>query len=269
MNELTFSNSWRILQYDAPTALEQMAVDEQLAKEAQPTLRLFRWSRPALSLGFKQPMPAWMEREKLASHGVELVERPTAGGIAIHGSDLSCSVVVPHETGVTLRTLMQSVCETLANAVHACNVECQWRCDVRASHRIDYCLTEESPYAIMVGGATPVSSWHHPLPLRGATSRISVNAGTSLRGERKLCGLALRRYPASWLVQGSLLMRPLPTVFARVMPREIVEAFQTRAISLEEATGRPILDDELTTRIMEIWQTPYVGMESLSYGVTV
>ena len=232
MNELTFSHSWRILQYDAPTALEQMAVDEQLAKEAQPTLRLFRWSRPAFSLGFKQPMPAWMDRERLASYGVEVVERPTGGGIAVHGSDLSCSVVVPHEAGVTtLRALMQSVCETLAGAVQSFGVACRWLDDGVTSQRIDYCLTEESPYAIMVG-------------------------------ERKLCGLALRRYPASWLVQGSLLVRPLPTVFTRVMPREIVEAFQIRAISLEETIGRPIVDDELTTRIMEVWQTTYVGTES-------
>ena len=228
--------SWRILQYDAPTALEQMAVDEQLANEAQSTLRLFRWNRPALSLGFKQPMPAWMDREMLASHGVEIVERPTAGGIAIHGSDLSISVVMPQQADVTLRVLMQMVCEALASAVRACDVECQWRCDVRTSHRIEYCLTEESPYAIMVG-------------------------------ERKLCGLALRRYPASWLVQGSLLVRPLPMVLTRVMPHDVVEAFQARAISLEEARRRPMIEEELAESIMAVWRGLHVGAELASCGV--
>ena len=238
MNELTFSNSWRIVRMDGETAREQMAIDEDLAREAQPMLRLFRWSRPALSLGFKQPMPAWMDRESLASHGVEVVERPTGGGIAVHGSDLSCSVVVPQEAGVTLRALMQTVCEALASAVQSFGVECRWLNDGVASQRIDYCLTEESPYAIMLG-------------------------------ERKLCGLALRRYPASWLVQGSLLVRNLPAVFARVMPREVSETLQARAVSLEEATGQPIADDELTARIMEAWRTPHVGTESPSHGVTV
>ena len=218
--------SWQILMAEQESAREQMAMDERLAQQARPTFRLFRWHTPAISLGFKQPIPDWVDRARLASHRLELVERPTGGGIAVHGSDLSCSVVVPRHSSLSLRALMELVCECLTNGVRTFGIDVEWRREVEQPSRITYCLTEDSPYALMVG-------------------------------DRKLCGLAIRRYQASWLIQGSMLVRELPDVFRPVMPAVVSEAFQTRAIALEEVVGRAVADEELIASMILAWRTTW------------
>ena len=75
-----------------------------------------------------------------------------------------------------------------------------------------------------------------------------------MAGGRKVCGLAIRRYPESWLIQGSLLARPLPRMFERVMPPAVREAFASQAVCLQEAAGRAVEDTELVEQVMRAWQ---------------
>ena len=214
--------SWEVLVAEEATAAAQMRFDEALARRGRPTLRLFRWAAPAISLGFRQVPPEWADEARLAAHGVERVERPTGGGIAVHGSDLSCSVTVPADARLLLREVMAGVCEGLSEGIRAFGVAVSWQAEVERQGRIDYCLTEESPYAIMAG-------------------------------RRKLCGLAIRRHPEAWLIQGSLLVRSLPAVFERVMPPAVRDAFAARAVSLQEAAGRAVEDAELIEQLLRAW----------------
>lgn len=67
-----------------------MAADEDLASRvrqslAPPTLRIYRWSRPAISLGRRQPLEE-LPRE-LAQRRIPMVRRPTGGGAVIHQLD--------------------------------------------------------------------------------------------------------------------------------------------------------------------------------------
>jgi len=218
--------SWRILVADQEDAAAQMALDEQLAARGWPTMRLFRWEKPALSLGYRQPPLEWVRPEVLRDHGIELVERPTGGGLAVHGSDLSCSVVIPEFPQRSLRRLMTMVCESLAQGLRTFGVPIQWRDDVGQFSSIEYCLAQESPFALM-------------------------------DGRRKLGGFAIRRYPHTWLIQGSILIRPFLGVFEQVMPREVHEAFQAQARSFEEAVGGPISDQELIARLIKAWRTTW------------
>ena len=223
------SVSWRAIRLDGADAAEQMGIDDELARAAEPIVRLFRWHRPALSLGFRQDVPAWIDSRHLGASGIDLVERPTGGGIAVHGSDLSCAIVVPQSVELRLAMLMALVSSRFREAlgklgVAACCIGDSLDAGSRPVGRIQYCLTQPSPHAL-------------------------------LAGSRKLCGFAVRRYPSSWLIQGSLLVRPLPPVFKRVMPTEVFAPFQERAVSLEEAAGRRIVDDELDGAIAKAWET--------------
>ena len=88
-----------------PACLEgacQMAVDELLLDAAvaggevsRPVIRLYRWSRPTLSLGFHQSRiePPWWE---LAREGViDMVRRPTGGRAVLHAGDLTYALIWP------------------------------------------------------------------------------------------------------------------------------------------------------------------------------
>ncbi len=91
--------SWRLLADAASDAAWNMAVDEALLEayalgsaSDRPTLRLYGWSPPALSLGRKQPArgahdPAFLRRE-----GIELVRRPTGGRAVLHEHERTYAV---------------------------------------------------------------------------------------------------------------------------------------------------------------------------------
>lgn len=218
------SVDWRILIENDLDASVQMARDEALAGEAPPTLRLFRWRSPAVSLGYKQARPLWADPVMVAAAGVECVERPTGGGIAVHGSDLSCAVIMPRAGRLRLDTILEATAAGFLEMLRAFDIEADWMRWSSQRKRIAYCLTQPSPYAVMVGG-------------------------------RKLCGFAARRYLTSWLVQGSMLVQPLPAVFEHLMPREVWTAYQHRAITLEEAAGRPISQEEIDDKLVRAWRS--------------
>ncbi|MBE3575617.1 MAG: lipoate--protein ligase family protein [Firmicutes bacterium] len=76
-----------------------MAVDEAVAAavaagEAPPTLRLYMWEPPALSLGYFQSR-ADVDEAALERRGFALVRRPTGGRAVLHWQEVTYSVVVP------------------------------------------------------------------------------------------------------------------------------------------------------------------------------
>ncbi len=90
------STRWRILRDGPGSAAHNMAVDEALLRHVAhsgPTLRLYTWRRPSVSLGYRQPAPAWIERAR--DEGLEVVRRVTGGGAVLHSGDLTYAVVAP------------------------------------------------------------------------------------------------------------------------------------------------------------------------------
>lgn len=75
---------WDLLQEPPGSAAENMARDERWLEEVRvPTLLLYSWRRPSLSLGYGQP-DGWVDRARLEALGVELVRRPTGGRALLH-----------------------------------------------------------------------------------------------------------------------------------------------------------------------------------------
>ncbi len=71
-----------------------MSLDEALLETARrPTLRLYTWRRPAVSLGYRQRAPDWLGRA--AKLGVDVVRRCSGGGTVLHAGDLTYALVVP------------------------------------------------------------------------------------------------------------------------------------------------------------------------------
>ena len=222
-------SEWRILIEPPRSAREHMTRDEALALEGMPTVRLFVWDPPAVSLGFKQMAPDWCEAWRWRGAGLECVERPTGGGIALHGSDVCCSVVVPREMGLKLEPLMRAVCQSAVELCKSYGVTARLLLEDDAKERITYCLIQRSAYAVY-------------------------------SGERKLAGFALRRYPGSWLIQGSLLVQPLPRALTDAMPAIVIEQLNQQAVSLSEAAGTPISFSNVTHRWAEGFSTWWNGI---------
>ena len=269
---------WRVIIDPSRSATEHMAHDEAFALEGVPMLRLFRWDPPAISLGWKQPYPEWLDAAQWCGAGLELTERPTGGGIAFHGSDLSLSVVLPRALDLSLALMMRLVCEQAVRlcatyGVDATTLEsiptlhervlppaprtlCFAKRSSRGSgvtrprvlgwalrdapprERLTYCLTQPSPYAVMIGS-------------------------------KKVAGFALRRYPESWLIQGSLLVGPMPFALRQRLPTEVTDDLDARAISLAEAATMSVSAEDVAGRWAERWSLWWDDMVGHELAVCV
>src|SRR5437764_2636967 len=77
---------------DSRSAALNMAIDEALLEIAtEPTIRFYRWDRPALSFGY---FGKFADVGNYSSER-DIVRRWTGGGIVFHGKDLTYSVVIP------------------------------------------------------------------------------------------------------------------------------------------------------------------------------
>lgn len=91
---------WRlIVDGDGPPAWN-MAADEAILRECSrgespPTLRLYGWSRPAISLGYFQRIESTgIDIDHCADSGIIMVRRLTGGRAVLHGHDLTFSIAL-------------------------------------------------------------------------------------------------------------------------------------------------------------------------------
>lgn len=88
--------AWRCLEEGPNPAAWNMAVDEALLgcypRFRQPTLRLYAWEKPTLSLGRFQALEA-VQLGACAAAGIDVVRRPTGGRAVLHHREVTYGVV--------------------------------------------------------------------------------------------------------------------------------------------------------------------------------
>jgi len=174
------SDAWRLID-DLATPVDaagQMAADvallEDVGRGAMPALRLYRWARPALSLGHFQSAVD-VDHAACTRLGVEVVRRPTGGKALLHGADLTYAVVFPRPSG--LDGGVDSIHDLIAAALIA-----------GLGH-----LGVDATLARHDGPGGPVCF----VGQQGADLRV---------GTRKLCGSAQVRRAGAVLQHGSILL---------------------------------------------------------------
>ena len=93
---------WRIVGLETHDAYFNMAIDEVLLervseKLSPPTIRFYRWSPSAVSIGRFQSMEEEVNVERCRETGVDYVRRITGGGAVYHdnGGEITYSLVAP------------------------------------------------------------------------------------------------------------------------------------------------------------------------------
>ncbi len=75
---------------------KDLEIMEEVAEGfSPPTLRLYQWSPPAVSLGYFQDANEVVDLEKCRQMGVDVVRRPTGGRVVLHAEELTYSIIVP------------------------------------------------------------------------------------------------------------------------------------------------------------------------------
>ena len=91
---------WRFVNTGNGEAAFNMALDEALllvheAGAAPPTLRVYGWCQPTLSLGYAQDARQEVNLAACQAQGVAVVRRPTGGRAVLHDQEMTYSVVMP------------------------------------------------------------------------------------------------------------------------------------------------------------------------------
>lgn len=90
---------WRLILDGGCRPAYNMAVDEAILSafvdgKSPPTLRLYGWDVPSISLGYFQNLQrSRIDLEYCLNAGIQLVRRPTGGRAVLHGHDVTFSVV--------------------------------------------------------------------------------------------------------------------------------------------------------------------------------
>lgn len=96
---------FRFIRDAARTGAMNMAIDDLLFRqreegsETSAVLRIYRWSPPALSLGFHQRYDVACDEEFLRERNIDIVRRPTGGKAVLHHEELTYSVTASLEEG--------------------------------------------------------------------------------------------------------------------------------------------------------------------------
>lgn len=229
-------SSWRLLETGPRPGAWNMACDAALLTAAElpgfrPTIRLFAWDPPAVSLGRHQADLTDQEVALLRARGVDWVRRPTGGRAVFHGGpdrELTYSVVAP----LGEPALGSGVAES-CRAIH-----------VALAAGLSTLGIEVTLAARLFAGADRRGGDREPR-LRPTSRRACFDAAVPSEieaGGRKLVGSAQRRARGALLQHGSVPLDGDQSLLAEIWPGSLD---RDRSTSVSEAAGRPIGFDEL------------------------
>ncbi len=182
---------WRLITTPPARGAWNMAVDEAILEhvergEAFPTLRLYAWDPPCLSLGRAQPF-ADVDIPRLQTHGWDVVRRMTGGRAILHTDELTYSVTGPADEPRLAGTVLDSY-NRLASALLAAVGDLGLPVEMEAGKANGdgtpnpVCFEVPSTYEITVDGRKLIGSaqarrkqgvlQHGSLPLTGDLTRI-------------------------------------------------------------------------------------------------
>jgi len=88
---------WRLIIDGKECSHRNMAKDEALlcsyATTKIPTLRIYGWLKPAVSLGYFQKADRVINQEACQQRGISFVRRITGGGAILHGAEVTYSII--------------------------------------------------------------------------------------------------------------------------------------------------------------------------------
>jgi lipoate-protein ligase A len=221
---------WRLLLDPPGTAAHNMSVDEALlacAVGSVPTLRLYTWQRPSISLGYRQPLPPWLER--CAPAGVDVVRRASGGGCVVHAGDLTYAVVGPSDARdlpADARGSYEWIRRALVAGLRAAGLDARGSGGAPRADRLDLCFAGATGFEVELAG-------------------------------RKLVGSAQRRTRWGFLQHGSLRLSDDAAVYREVIgceppprpelpPLEVDSARRAIVAAFERALGRALVPGALT-----------------------
>ncbi len=187
-------NPWRLILDPPQSGVENMAVDEALLRtmeasfedgvEQMPTLRLYSWLEPTVSIGYMQKADPFIEPAGGGEERVSFVRRITGGRAVLHDFEITYSLVCPASHPLFaggIEEAYRAVSLAIAGALKDFGVEAGFeRGSVKRGQGVsadkDACFLTASRYEVVAGG-------------------------------KKIAGSSQRRFKGALLQHGSILLK--------------------------------------------------------------
>ena len=228
---------WRWFADGRHTAEQNMAVDAALLADCEqglilPTVRLYGWSEPAITLGYSQNASAELDMERCRELAIPVVRRPTGGRALLHYNELTYAVVAPVSLAPFNRGLQatfQVISEALLLGLQGLGIQgeinaCQHRSE---TVRSPSCFASLNHYEITVDG-------------------------------KKLVGSAQKRTSKAFLQHGSVIIDADHELFTSVLKFEdegervaLQERLMNSTTTLNQVCDRKLSFEEISSALQE------------------
>jgi lipoyl(octanoyl) transferase len=213
-----------------------MAVDEALfrvhiRRKNPPTLRLYGWLSPALSIGYFQDYEKEVDDAACRRFGVEVVRRATGGKAVLHESELTYAVIAGADSSLIPADILASyrvISGCIASGLARIGIHTRMKEDGRQATDgtlRSSCFSSPSRYELLVG-------------------------------ERKICGSAQMRSQGVFLQHGSLLTAfdPLRTCAVMLPHRDAAgyaDLLRHSVTSVGEQAAAAVKEESLCRHLQE------------------
>ena len=207
-----------------------MATDEALLESAMAdggrvTLRLYRFARPTMTIGYAQPLETSCRLDACAAEGVPVVRRPTGGRALLHEHDTTYCVTGP-SLAASPRAAYAIVTGALRRGLDA------------------------------LGIATDRARAEAPEPAPAALPCLAAPTGHELGADgRKLVPSAMRFRRNGILLHGSILWRVDEARWRRLT--WLPPGQDLPAVGLNELGGPPVDESRLAEALVSAFETTF------------
>ena len=240
---------WRVLEDSLQGGEFNMAVDRAIlvaceAGRVPPTLRLYGWDRPTLSVGYAQDLSKEIETGRCRELNIPVVRRPTGGRALLHYQEVTYSLIapIPHpEFPSSLLGTYRKIAQALLAGLRQVGIQNAALAPVRRHSR--------------TGGS-----------FRSPSCLASLNHGEIEVQRAKLIGSAQRRTNRAFLQHGSILIRCDRTLMHSLLKFSLansrsnsVETLKQKVTTLSECLGREISFREVSQAMLEGFRQTFQG----------
>jgi lipoyl(octanoyl) transferase len=221
-------DEWRFMGGDLVEGAYNMAEDMACLQSCEqgfspPTIKLYGWKQPTLTIGYSQQPDKLINLEKARQLDIPIIRRPTGGRVLLHSKELTYSLIAPNNHPLLGRDLKSSMC-VISEMLTDCLVKLGCSRD-----DIQFALPSKS--RSQSGPACFSLANHYELTCRG----------------KKIIGSAQRRKKRAFLQHGSLILefnRPLlnSLLFFKSpqLEQENLIRLTESSISIDEYFGKQI-----------------------------
>jgi lipoate-protein ligase A len=230
---------WRSLDTGFLTGYENMAIDEAIfigcqEKKSPPTIRIYGWTPPAISLGYFQKAENAVDLEACRRRGVDVVRRLSGGRSVLHHRELTYSIICREGTPPLRSSVLETyktISECLITTLKGLGLDVQW-----VASREKHAAAQEKDKTVSCFSSP---SWYE----------ITVEG-------KKICGSAQKRGDGVLLQHGSLLIEYDPELLAEVLvskkgEEEFLTEIRTSTTAINQHLSQKVDFDQLKKLVLK------------------